>query len=121
MSCLKARPTKLESLPQNVKPRPAENTYGTASIRKLGSAFKSEEAMCPASKWGYAAAAIMAALSVESAPLGKNTFPTLGVDLDVNVYRNSELAATPPDTRIVRAPVSAAAANVRVTRSLTTA
>ena len=91
------------------------------TIRKLGSAFKSIEAVWPASKWGYAAAAIMAALSVESARLGKNTVTPIGVDLDWKVSRNSELAATPPDTKIARAPVSVAAASVRVTRSLTTA
>ena len=87
------------------------------AIRKLGSAFKSDVATSPASKWGYAAAAIMAALSVESALLGKNTLTPTGAHLAVKVSRNSELAATPPETKIVRAPVSTAAASVRVTRS----
>ena len=86
-------------------------------MRKFGSASKVAEATSPASKWGYAAAAIMAALSVESALLGKNTVRPAGADLDTNVSRSAEFAATPPDTRIVRAPVSAAAARVRVTRS----
>src|ERR1700680_4921760 len=63
----------------------------------------------------------MAALSVESALLGKNTLTPIDVHLAVNVSRNSELAATPPETRIVRAPASAAPAIVRVTRSWTTA
>src|SRR5260370_28607402 len=63
----------------------------------------------------------MAALSVESALLGKNTFRRIEVDFDANASRNAELAATPPETRIERAPVSAAAARVRVTSSLTTA
>src|SRR6266852_977720 len=63
----------------------------------------------------------MAALSVEMALLGKNTFTATEADLDWNVCRKAELAATPPDTRIARAPVSAAAARVRVTRSWTTA
>src|SRR3977135_2625330 len=86
-------------------------------MHRLGWVFKSEEATSPASKCGYAAAAIMAALSVERVLLGKNTFTPIGADLDWNVARNAELAATPPDTKIVRAPVSVAAASVRVTRS----
>src|SRR5882762_3653364 len=57
------------------------------AMRKLGSAFKSEEATSLASKCGYAAAAIMAALSVERDLLGKNTFTPIGADLDWNVSR----------------------------------
>src|SRR5229473_6487386 len=40
---------------------------------KFASAFNAEPASSPASSFGYAAAAIMAALSVESSRLGKRT------------------------------------------------
>ena len=89
--------------------------------RRFGSAFRSDAAKSPASKLGYAAAAIMAALSVDSARLGKKTLAPIAAALDAKRFRNSELAATPPETRTVREPVSVAALRVRVTRSRTTA
>src|SRR5579875_2182998 len=67
------------------------------------------------------AAAIMAALSVESARLGKNDSMAHRAASDSKVRRSSLLAATPPDTRTVRTPRCSAAANVRETRSSTTA
>src|ERR1700675_1691326 len=63
----------------------------------------------------------MAALSVERARVGKKRLTVIAATLDAKRLRNSELAATPPETRIVRQPVSAAASSVRVTRSWTTA
>jgi len=63
----------------------------------------------------------MAALSVERARLGKKTVTFVAAVLDAKQFRNSVFAATPPETRIVRESVSAAASSVRVTRSRTTA
>src|SRR5216684_3422945 len=88
---------------------------------KFASAFNAEPASSPASSFGYAAAAIMAALSVERARLGKKTSRPRFRASSSNERRSWLLAATPPETRMERAPDSSAAASVRVTKSLTTA
>src|SRR6266568_6180909 len=101
-------------------PRTSKGVFTAQASGKFGSAFSAEPASSPASSFGYAAAAIMAALSVERARLGKNTSrPRLRASSS-NDRRSSVLAATPPETRIERAPDSSAAASARVTKSLTT-
>src|ERR1019366_346710 len=69
--------------------------------------------------FGKAAAAIMAALSVDSARDGKKTGRPCIAASHSNVVRNSWLAATPPLTKRVRTSYSRAAVSVFVTRSLT--
>ena len=70
---------------------------------------------------GQAAAAIMAALSVESARVGKATRRPRRAASAVKRARSSRLAATPPVTRMRVAPRDSAAAKVFLIRSPTTA
>ena len=66
----------------------------------------------PAAKRLKPAAAIMAALSVERARLGKKVAMLIFWASRSKVARSSLLAATPPETRTERAPASWAAARV---------
>src|SRR2546423_12931644 len=91
-----------------------------ASVR-LGSALRVVFAIMPARNREYAAAAIIAALSVESARLGKNTWIPALFPRSSNVARSWLFAATPPDTKTLSAARSLAALMVRSTRSRTTA
>src|SRR6266849_9004342 len=88
---------------------------------RLGSAFKVTSARIPARNREYAAAAIIAALSVESALLGKNTSTPAALARSSNVARNWLFAATPPETSTLSTLNSSAAFMVRSTRSRTTA
>ena len=87
---------------------------------RTASASSSSPANSPARKCGYAAAAIIAALSVESARLGKNDARPRRAASSSNVLRSSALAATPPETSTVAARSSSAASNVGRTKSRTT-
>src|SRR5437899_7832619 len=82
---------------------------------RLGSAFKVTSARIPARNREYAAAAIIAALSVESARLGKKTSTPAALARSSNVMRNWLLAATPPDTRMLSTASPSAAVIVRST------
>ena len=62
----------------------------------------------------------MAALSVERARLGKKVSMLSFFASRSKVARSSVLAATPPETRMERAPASWAAARVLLTRLVTT-
>src|SRR5580692_7003900 len=70
---------------------------------------------------GHAAAAIMAALSVERARVGNETGTPRAAASAVKRARSSRLAATPPVTRMRRTPRDSAAAKVFLRRSPTTA
>ncbi len=73
-----------------------------------GSAVRSAGANSCATKRGQAAAAIMAALSVESASVGKATRRPRRAASAVKRSRSSRLAATPPVTRMRVAPSDSA-------------
>src|ERR1700730_2429683 len=85
-----------------------------------GSGLREVSATRPARKREYAAAAIIAALSVESARLGKNTSMPDDTARFSNAARRSLLAATPPDTSMESADIVPAAAMVCSNRVLTT-
>src|SRR5579871_1312790 len=83
-------------------------------------ALREVSARKPARKRGQAAAAIIAALSVERARLGKKVCIPTALPRSSKAVRSCALAATPPETRIVEAPDCSAAAKVRSRRSRTT-
>ncbi len=85
--------------PQN----PRSNTYPKVS---RGLASRLMGAKSPARKRGHAAAAIIAALSVESAGVGKATGRPRSTASAVNRTRNSRFAATPPVTSTEAAPTA---------------
>ena len=85
-----------------------------------GSAEREGEAKSRDWRRGQAAAAIMAALSVERARVGNETLRLRRASA-VKRARSSRLAATPPVTRMRRAPRDSAAAKVFFMRSPTTA
>src|SRR4051812_38703 len=84
------------------------------------SADTSIGANCPARNFGYAAAAIIAALSVDSGREGKFTAIPRPAAANSNAWRSSLLAATPPVTNKVATLQAEAAAKVLETRSSTT-
>src|SRR5713101_4596638 len=88
---------------------------------RLGSASSEVSARIPARNREYAAAAIIAALSVDSALLGKNTWTPAAFARSSNAARNRLFAATPPETSTLSTLNSSAAFMVRSTRSRTTA
>src|ERR1700724_1106310 len=91
---------------------------GHASGRFAWAAISSP-ANCPAASLGNAAAAIIAALSVESPGEGKCT--GYGNRADWAAARNPVLQATPPETIKERAPMRSAEAAARVSSSVITA
>src|SRR5256885_10793441 len=91
-----------------------------ASVR-LGSALRVVFAIMPARNREYAAAAIIAALSVESARLGKNTSTPADFAPLSNTARRWLFAATPPETRMLSTASSSTAVILRSTKSRTTA
>src|SRR5689334_17371308 len=74
-------------------------------------ALRSKSSNSPRRSFGNAAAAIIAALSVDSAGVGKNTGQ--GRLALLAAARNPAFAATPPEMITARAPISSAAAATR--------
>src|ERR1017187_2846142 len=88
---------------------------------KPGTATRSSPANSPATNLPQAAAAIIAALSVDIANAGNDTGSPRRSASAVKRSRSSLFAATPPETMIPRAPYASAAANVCFSRLPTTA
>src|ERR1035437_10833509 len=82
-----------------------------------GSAERLAVANSPERNRGHAAAAIMAALSVERAGVGKATWRPRRCDSAVKRARSSRLAATPPVVRMRWTARDSAAAKVFFMRS----
>src|SRR4051812_36895653 len=96
----------------------AKSQEPTALYRNTNdaSAEKSSGAKSRARNLGYAAAAIIAALSVESGRDGKKTGTPACAASRSKVERSSEFAATPPVTNRVATSRSRAATSVFSTR-----
>src|SRR5713101_6428313 len=90
------------------KPRQISSTRisrrGRYARGRLASALSWASASSPASSFGKAAAAIIAALSVESWRLGKKTPRPRELASSSKLRRSWRFAATPPETRTERAP-----------------
>ena len=97
------------------------NYRNTQASGREAVALSEVSAKTPAQNRGKAAAAIMAALSVERARLGKKVCMPEALPFASKTERSCALAATPPETRMVDAPQCSAAINVRSQRSRTTA
>src|SRR4051794_32853023 len=93
--------------------------YGrlTYANGRAASAVMSKPAKSPRASFGNAAAAIIAALSVDNPTVGKYT----GYPIDAAAPRSPELHATPPETTPLPPSIASAAPSARANNSCTPA